>query len=180
MEVAQNAINFLSTLSKYQTRRCGIQNRVATISRARKVVGKHRMLDTVHAKIYVIDHKIKELIELFKPLVSRGVPFFWEVKGPLLSQKEYLDQLVICRSYNSRFRDMQQAMSRKAIFDKLAGEFELLSYFKATCATIPDFSYTKTMELKVLAHDMVVANFLGPNQWRSIQQYGSNKFRLQS
>ena len=73
---------------------------------------------------------------------------------------------------------MQHALSNPILFDKLAGEFELLSYFKATCATIPNFSYTKHMELRVLAHDMVVANLPGPDQWRLIQQYGSDKFRL--
>ena len=133
------------------------------------MVRKHRMLDTIEDKIDIIDHKVKEVIELFKPLVSRGIPFFWEEKGPLLSQEEYLEQLVICRSDNSRFRDMHQALSGKTIFDKFAGEFELLSYFKATYATVPNFSYTEYMELIVLAHSMVVANFPGPDQWRSIQ-----------
>ena len=76
VEVAQNAINFLRTLSEDQTSRCGIQNRVVVISGARKVVGKHRMLDTVQDKIDIIDHKVKEVIDLFKPLVSKGIPFF--------------------------------------------------------------------------------------------------------
>ena len=48
------------------------------------------------------------------------------------------------------------------MFDKLVGEFELLADFKATCAIVPNFSYTKNTELKVLAHDMVVAIFPGP------------------
>ena len=140
--VAQNAINFLSTLSEDQTNRCGIQNKVVVISGARKVVGKHRMSDTVPDKIDIIDHKVKKVIDLFKPLVNMGIPFFWEEKGPLLSQKECLEKLVICRSHNNRFRDMQQALSGKTIFDKLAGEFELLYDFKTTCATVPNFSYT--------------------------------------
>ena len=80
MEVAQNAINFLSTLSEDQVRRFGIQNRVVIISWARKVIGKYKMLDTVQAKVDIISHKIKEVINLFTPLVSRGIPFFWEEK----------------------------------------------------------------------------------------------------
>ena len=47
MELAQNSINFISTLSEYQTSKCGIQNIVAVIFGDRNVVGKHRMLDTV-------------------------------------------------------------------------------------------------------------------------------------
>ena len=106
MEVAQNAINFLSTLSEDQVRRFDIQDRVVVISWARKVIGKYRMSDTVHAKVDIISHKVKEVIELFTPLVSSGIPFFWEEKGPLLSQKEYLDKLVNCRSDHTKFEDI--------------------------------------------------------------------------
>ena len=74
---------------------------------------------------------------------------------------------------------MQQSLLGRTVFDKLASEFELLFDFKATCAKAPEASYAKTMELKVQALDMVVATFPGPDQWRSIQQYGSNKFWTQ-
>ena len=126
IEVAQNDINFLSTLSKDQVKRFDIQDRVVVISWARKVIGKYKMLDTVQDKVDIISHKFKEVIELFTPLVSRGIPFFWEEKGPLLSQQEYLDKLVNCRSDHSKFEDMQQALFGKVMFDKLAEEFELL------------------------------------------------------
>ena len=89
-----------------------------------------------------------------------------------------MEQLVICRSDNNMFTNMQQAMSGNTIFDKLAAKFELIFDFKATCATVPNLSYTENMELRVLAHDMVIENFPGPDQCRSIQQYGSDKFRL--
>ena len=62
------------------------------------------------------------------------IPFFWEEKGPLLSQKEYLDKLVNCRSDHSKFEDMQQALFGRDVFDKFAEEFELLFDFKVTCA----------------------------------------------
>ena len=84
-EVAKNAIEFLSSLSNDLVNKYGIQNKVAIISGARKVIAKHRMVDTVLAKIDIIDHKVRQVIKFFKPLVDRGVPFFWEEKGPLLS-----------------------------------------------------------------------------------------------
>ena len=65
MEVAQNAINFLSTLSKDQVRRFDIQNSVVVISWDRKLIGKYRMLDTVRAKVDIISDKIREMINLF-------------------------------------------------------------------------------------------------------------------
>ena len=43
------------------------------------------MLVIVQDKVDIIIHKVKEVINLFTPLVSMGIPFFWEEKGPLLS-----------------------------------------------------------------------------------------------
>ena len=74
---------------------------------------------------------------------------------------------------------MQQSLLGRTVFDKLASEFELLFDFKATCVEVPKTSYLETMELKVQALDMAVATFLGPDQWRSIQQYGLRKFKVQ-
>ena len=47
MQVAQNSINFLSTLSEDQVKRFGIQDKVVIASSDRKVIGKYRMLDNV-------------------------------------------------------------------------------------------------------------------------------------
>ena len=99
--------------------------------------------------------------------------------GPLLSQEEYLGKLVNCRSDHSKFQDMQQALSERVVFDKLAEEFELSFDFKVTCAKVPNISYAKNMELRVLAHEMVVADLPKPEHWRIVQQFGSNKYKLQ-
>ena len=65
------------------------------------------------------------------------------------------------------------------MFYKLAGEFESLFDFKVACAKVPNFSYADNMELRVLAHDMVVADLPKPEHWREVQQYGSSKYKLQ-
>ena len=39
------------------------------------MVRKYRILDTVQANIDIIDHKVQEVIKLFKPLVSKGDSF---------------------------------------------------------------------------------------------------------
>ena len=78
MATAENAINFLSSFSDDSTNRYGIQNRVVVVSGARKVVAKHNMLEVVQAKIKFIKHKVLDIIKIFRPLVRRGLPFFWE------------------------------------------------------------------------------------------------------
>ena len=99
--------------------------------------------------------------------------------GPLFSQKEYLDKLVNCGSDHSKFEDMQEALFERVLFDKLAEEFKLLFDFKVVCANVPNISYIENMELRVLAHEMVVVDFPKSKQWRKVQQFGSNKYKLQ-
>ena len=89
--------------------------------------------------------------------------------GPLLSQEEYLEKLVNCKSDHNKFQDMQHDLSVRVLFDKLVEEFELLFDFSVTCAKVPNISYVERMELKVLAHEMVVVDFPKPKQWRKVQ-----------
>ena len=126
------------------------------------MVEKYIILDTVHAKVDIISHKVKEVTKLFTPLVNRGIPFFWEEMETLLYQKEYLEKLVNYRSDHSKFEDMQQALFGRVVFDKMAGEFELLFDFKVAYAKVPNFSYAYNMELKVLAHEMVIKDLPNP------------------
>jgi len=74
---------------------------------------------------------------------------------------------------------MQQALSGRVVFDKLAGEFKLLFDFKVACAKVPNFPYADNMDLRVLAHEMVVADLPNTEHWRAVQQYGSTKYKLQ-
>ena len=74
---------------------------------------------------------------------------------------------------------MQQWFSGMPVCNKLASEFELLFDFKSTYTKAPETSYPETMELKVQALDMAIANLPDLDQWRSIQQYGWSKFKTQ-
>ena len=65
------------------------------------------------------------------------------------------------------------------MFDKLAEEFEILFDFKVACTKVTNFSYADNVELRFLAHEMVVADFPKPEHWRTFQQYGSTKYKLQ-
>ena len=85
MQVAQNSIEFLSALLEGQIRIMGIKDKVVVVSWARRVIGKYRMMETMQAKMDIINHRVKEVIGFFNPLVKKGITFFWEEKGPLLT-----------------------------------------------------------------------------------------------
>ena len=90
-----------------------ILENISTIIWARKVVIKYQYLDTVKAKMDIMNHQIKEFIELFNPLFKRGIPFFWEEKGGMWSQKDYSDRLINCILHHREFDDKHQSLSRK-------------------------------------------------------------------
>ena len=132
-------------------RRGNIQNRIPTITWARRAVHKQRHLKMVEAKWNFIRKQADDFPALFKPLVQRGLPLFWEEKGPMLSQKEYYDKLVECRKEHRQFEDMaQQSLSSMTMIKNLSGEFELLFDFKSLCTRLPIPSYMESIELKVL------------------------------
>ena len=152
IETANNAIMFLNSLTEEEIKKQNIHDRVLVITWARKVVNKYHHLETVEAKIDVMHHQIKEFIELFYPLFRRGLPFFWEEKGGMWSQKEYNDKLISCRLHHIHFYDMQhQSLSRKIVIDKLTRYIDMLFDCKAICTQFPQFSYDENVELYVVA-----------------------------
>ena len=58
LQTTENAIAYLSSLSEEASNSYGLQNRVSFVSEARKVIAKHRMMETVHTKIDVTEHKL--------------------------------------------------------------------------------------------------------------------------
>ena len=72
----------------------GIKARITVITWARKVVGKHQHIETVQAKIDIMQHQVKIFKGSFVSLFQKGFPSFWEEYGKLLSQVEYQALLV--------------------------------------------------------------------------------------
>ena len=62
--------------------------------------------------------------------------------------------------------------------DKLAGYFEMLFDFKATCAKLAEFSYVENVEVKVLENDMFNLDFPIVDQWKTVEHFGKNKYKL--
>ena len=82
---AINAIDFLNGLTEEEIRTTNIMNMISIITWDRKVVNQHHYLDTIEAKISIMEHEVKYFIEMFNPLVKMGPPFFWEEKGGMSS-----------------------------------------------------------------------------------------------
>ena len=123
----------MNNLTQEDIKKANIQDRVFFITWERKVINKYHHVETIQAKVDVMHNRVKEFIQIFNPLFKRGLPFFWEEKGGMWSQKQYNDRLISCELYHRQFDDIQPALFRKTVVDKLDGNFEILFYFKATC-----------------------------------------------
>ena len=141
--------------------------------------GKHPHLKMVEAKWNFMPKQADDFATLFKPLVQRGLPFFWEEKGPMLSHKEYYDRLVECKKEHGKFEDMaQQSISGKTVVKKLSHEFELLFDFKSLCTRLTTPSYLENLELEVLVEEMVKLEIPTSNQWKVIENCSKSEHRL--
>ena len=122
LDTAEGEISFLNSLTDEDIRQGKIWDRVPTITWSRRVVHKHRHLKMVEAKWNFANKQTGDFVMMFKPMVQRGIPFFWEEKGPMLSQKEYYDILVKSRKEHKQFKDMaQQSLSGKTVVENLPG-----------------------------------------------------------
>ena len=85
IEIVDNTIHFLNGLTKEELKVANMKDRISIIPWMRKVVCKHQHLDTVEAKIDIINHEIKLFIQAFTPLFKKSLPFFSEEKGGMFS-----------------------------------------------------------------------------------------------
>ena len=90
IEIANNTIHFLNGLTKDELKEAIIKEKFSIITWERKVVSKHRHLDTMEKKIAIMNQEIELFIESISPLCKKSLPFFWEEKGKMFSQKNII------------------------------------------------------------------------------------------
>ena len=97
-----------------------------------------------------------------------------------MTQKEYRDRIIQCRSDHSKSADMQQSLAGNTIVDKMADDFELVFTFRATCVKLSYFSYRGHMELQVLEKEVASMYFPTADQLRAVEKFGRSKYTLHS
>ena len=106
MDTTNNTINFLNTLSEEDLRIMKIKDIITMITCARKVVEKNQHIETMQAKIDIMQHHVNIFKGSFVSLFQKGLPFLGEEDRKLLTQVEYQDLLVKCRLDHKKFEDM--------------------------------------------------------------------------
>lgn len=100
---AQVVINFLKFSSNETLQAFKVNDRYPTIMLMQGIIDKDELTKKVHNKIEILQKEIKETYALFKPLMEKGLPYFWDAENRLLKKEQYENLIVSKRNDHSNF-----------------------------------------------------------------------------
>ena len=103
----QSIIKFLKFSSDESLRDFKIPNRVQLIHSVQRIIDKDIALQKVKVKIGELQKEIKEVYSLFKPLIEKGMPHFWDEDNSLLKKEDYDNLLIKRRNDHSQFENLE-------------------------------------------------------------------------
>ena len=106
-EKALVVINFLKFSSHETLQAFKINDRYQTTMLLQRVVDKEELANKVHTKIEALQKEIKEIYALFKPLMEKGLPYFWDDQNELLKKEQYENLIVAKRNDHAQFDDLE-------------------------------------------------------------------------
>ena len=95
-----------------------------------KIVDKDIALQKVKLKIEELQKEIKDVYSLFKPLIEKGLPHFWDEDNCLLKKEDYDNLLVQKRNDHSQFENLKVNSRGEVVVEKLGYIFYLFNQFR--------------------------------------------------
>ena len=130
VEIFLSSIKFLKFSSNDSLRNFNIQDIFQMILKSQRIVDKDSAIHKVIAKIEILQKEIKEFYDLFRPLIEKGLPPFWDENNCLLKKEVYDNLLVQKRNDHSQFENMEGNLKGETIVEKLDNIFDLLGQIR--------------------------------------------------
>ena len=140
-------INFLKFSSDETLQAFKINDRYETIMLLQRVVDKEELTNKVYNKIEILQKEIKEMYALFKPLMEKGLPYFWDAENRLLKKEQYENLTVSKRNDHSQFEDLEGNLRGEVLVVKLGDIFDLLNMEKIIKLPSPEVEEYINLEL---------------------------------
>ena len=172
---AQRAINFLNSQSKTQVQFASIQDRVDIIVQDNKYIVKDNLEREVALKETFLKGRVEEFKNMFKNVVTKGLPSFWDEEGTIIVENEYLSKLQEKKNDTTSIDKLDPIIKGHDNFEVLDREFFLFYEIKKIIAGLPSPSYNFYSDLDVVNRDLLAAAFLANSVWQRIEQF-SNKW----
>lgn len=120
------------------------------IALAKKVIYKHKYVQSVKSKVKLLLKKVQDFKDKFSNVINKGMPCFWDNRGNLLSQEYYQVLIVQKKSEEEKFEDLERRMKGSTIVEKLIEDFEVLTEFKLIQRELSPISFAESANLKVI------------------------------
>ena len=92
------------------------------------------------------------MYDIFKPLMDKGLPYFWDTENILLKKDQYDNLIVNKRNDHSNFEDLEGNLRGEVLAAKLGDVFELLNMVKNI--TFPQLEVEEYINLEILSIQM--------------------------
>ena len=152
VERARVTINFLKLSSEEALQTFKINDRYQTILLLQRVIDKEELIQKVHDKCKVLREEIKTIYAIFKPLMDKGLPYFWDTENRLLKKDSYDNLIVAKRNDHSSFEELEGNMRGEVLVAKLGDAFELLNMIRKI--TLPQIQVEDYINLEILSIQM--------------------------
>ena len=116
------------------------------------MIEKEELIQKVHDKCKVLHEEIKTIYVIFKPLMDKGLPYFWDSENRLLKKDSYDNLIVAKRNDHSSFEDLEGNLRGEVLVAKLGDAFELLNIIRKT--TLPQTEVEEYINLEILPIQM--------------------------
>ena len=100
-------------------------DRYQTILSLQRVIEKEELIQKVHGKSKALQEEIKTIYVIFKPLMDKGFPYFWDNENRLLKKEHYDNLIVAKRNDHSNFEDLESNLRGEVLVSKL---WDVLSF----------------------------------------------------
>ena len=129
-KMARIAINLFKLSSEEALQAFKITDRYQTILLLQRVIEKEELIQKVHDKNKVLQEEIKTVYAIFKPLMDKGLPYFWDNENRLFKKDHYDNLIVTKRNDHSSFEYLEGNLRGEVLVAKLGDVFELLNMIK--------------------------------------------------
>ena len=117
-----------------------------------RVVDKEDLENKVHTKIEALQKEINDMYALFKPLMEKGLPYFWDDQNRLLKKEKYENLIVAKKNDHTQCDDLERNLRGEVLVVKLGDIFDLLNMAKRI--KLPNPKVEEYINLEILAIQM--------------------------
>ena len=127
MAKSHSMIKFLKFSFDEALRYFKIHDRFQMILSVQSIIDKDIALQKFKMKIEELQKEIKDVYSLFKPLIEKGLPHFWDEDNCLLKKEDYDNFLVHKRNDHSQFENLEGNLRGEVMVEKLGDIFYLFN-----------------------------------------------------